>query len=351
MPIKWEDDAYASIGRDGPQDVINKQIVRDADILVGFFWTRLGTATGKAESGSVEEINEFIEAGKPVLLYFSDQPVRMEGVDQKQYASLVTFRASLQPKGLTFGYDNMHQLRELLSGHLLRTVRERFPGNPAQVDPAKGHAKLAAKDALEFLIKRPRLAWVTERDSATHTDAEGKEVLQRLYESLLSWRATYDTAVEDDVLRDIDSAIKNTKAMLQHKMALDGGVSWKAFWEGGDAAFSSLERAAKRLSFEKPEDSLSEQATELLHEIDSHPESEERGITVVDGRRLGPGLGHYFPYQWNSLHHSGGSVDVGPLAPVRKCVAELTTKRYLEKASDDGHFAIYARSGKPAPSP
>lgn len=103
LPVRWEDDAYASIGGDRPQEVINKQIVRDADILVGFFWTRLGTATGKAESGSVEEINEFLAAGKPVLLYFSEQPVQLKSIDKEQYDSLVNFRASLQPKGLTLG--------------------------------------------------------------------------------------------------------------------------------------------------------------------------------------------------------------------------------------------------------
>lgn len=243
----------------------------------------------------------------------------------------------------------MHQLRELLSTHLLRTVRNSFPSIPSVVVPEKTQAKVAAKDALDFLIKRPLTAWMAERDSATHTDAEGKEILQSLYDSLLSWRATYDTAVADDVLTDIDAAIRNTKAMLQHQMYLDGGVSWKAFWEGGNASFSSLQRAVKRLSAEKPEDSISEQAKELLREMDSHAEGEERGVTLVDGRELGPGLGHYFPYQWNSLQHSGGSVNVGPLAPVKKCVAELTSKRYLEKVSDDGHFAIFARTGKPAP--
>jgi len=40
---------------DRPQAIINKQLVDDADILVAVFWTKLGTATGAAMSGSVAQ--------------------------------------------------------------------------------------------------------------------------------------------------------------------------------------------------------------------------------------------------------------------------------------------------------
>jgi hypothetical protein len=30
---------------DEPQKIINKRILKDADLLVGIFWTRLGTPT------------------------------------------------------------------------------------------------------------------------------------------------------------------------------------------------------------------------------------------------------------------------------------------------------------------
>jgi hypothetical protein len=33
--------------------------VESGDILMGVFWTRLGTPTGKAPSGTVEEIEHF----------------------------------------------------------------------------------------------------------------------------------------------------------------------------------------------------------------------------------------------------------------------------------------------------
>ena len=50
---------------------LNDQLVDRCDILVGMFWTKLGTSTGVAASGTVEEIDRFVAAGKPAMLYFS----------------------------------------------------------------------------------------------------------------------------------------------------------------------------------------------------------------------------------------------------------------------------------------
>ena len=49
LPIKWETHAIprSSVR---PQEAINKQLVRGCDILIGMFWTKLGTNTGAAES-------------------------------------------------------------------------------------------------------------------------------------------------------------------------------------------------------------------------------------------------------------------------------------------------------------
>src|SRR3990172_1493833 len=74
LPVMWETHSAPEMGG-RPQEIINKQLVRDCDFLIGTFWTRIGTHTGVAESGTVEEIREFLKAGKPVMLYFSTAPV------------------------------------------------------------------------------------------------------------------------------------------------------------------------------------------------------------------------------------------------------------------------------------
>lgn len=54
------------------QDVINKYIVEPSDWLIAVFKNKFGTSTGKAESGTVEEIELFKKAkpGNPVSVYF-----------------------------------------------------------------------------------------------------------------------------------------------------------------------------------------------------------------------------------------------------------------------------------------
>ena len=74
MPIGWETHSTPGTG-DRRQAIINGQLLKDADLLVAVFWTRLGSPTGVARSGTVEEIEEHLRAGKPAMIYFSSAPV------------------------------------------------------------------------------------------------------------------------------------------------------------------------------------------------------------------------------------------------------------------------------------
>ena len=51
LPIGWETHSVPEMG-DRPQAIINKQILNDCDLLIGVFWTRIGTATGEFASGT-----------------------------------------------------------------------------------------------------------------------------------------------------------------------------------------------------------------------------------------------------------------------------------------------------------
>ncbi|MFC1918986.1 DUF4062 domain-containing protein [Chloroflexota bacterium] len=126
-PVLFETHATPEMG-DRPQAIINRQLVESCDILIGTFWTRLGTTTGKAKSGTVEEIEEFRKAGKPVLLYFSSAPVVLENVDTKQYKKLMAFKEQCQKEGLIFSYRSISKLREQLQRHITSTVNSLHSG-------------------------------------------------------------------------------------------------------------------------------------------------------------------------------------------------------------------------------
>ena len=76
--IHWSKDVYSNLSKNGsPQGEVSNQIFglgdydyeHEVDMLVGIFWTRFGTPTEKYGSGTEEEINIMLDAGKPVILY------------------------------------------------------------------------------------------------------------------------------------------------------------------------------------------------------------------------------------------------------------------------------------------
>jgi len=122
LPVRWETDSYPQAG-DRPQALLNRQLVQHGDILIGVFWHKLGTPTGKAPSGTAEEIDEFRKAGKPVALYFCEAPVPFDH-DPKQLEDLKNYRESLQSDFLYSTFTTAEQLWQLASTHLPKIVHE-----------------------------------------------------------------------------------------------------------------------------------------------------------------------------------------------------------------------------------
>ncbi|MCB5207802.1 DUF4062 domain-containing protein [Methylovorus mays] len=117
LPIGWESHSSPEMGA-APQSIINNQILEKCDLLVGVFWTRIGTATDDFASGTVEEIEKHVESGKPAMLYFSSQPVAMDTVDLEQVARLRAFKESCRKRGLYESYDSHSDFKEKFYRHL-----------------------------------------------------------------------------------------------------------------------------------------------------------------------------------------------------------------------------------------
>ncbi len=117
IPVGWETHSSPELGSSA-QDLINDRVLEDCDILIGIFWTRLGTPTGKASSGTVEEIQRHVAAGKPAMIYFSSAPAALETVDHEQYAALQEFRKWCLGEGLIEGFSNMIEFQEKLRRQL-----------------------------------------------------------------------------------------------------------------------------------------------------------------------------------------------------------------------------------------
>jgi hypothetical protein len=122
LPVRWETHALPQAGI-RPQQAINDQLVSKCDILVGMFWTKFGTDTAVAESGTAEEIDQFVAAGKPAMLYFSNRPIDPSKIDPDQQAKLRKFQQNTYQNALVGKFSNLGELRQILLRDLVQQVR------------------------------------------------------------------------------------------------------------------------------------------------------------------------------------------------------------------------------------
>lgn len=123
LPIGWETHISPHMG-ESPQSYINEKILKDCDLLVGVFWTRIGTATDNYPSGTIEEIEEHIKTGKPTMLYFSEKPVEPGNIDQNQYKQLEKFRESCEKRGIFETFKDINDFKEKLFRQLQIKINE-----------------------------------------------------------------------------------------------------------------------------------------------------------------------------------------------------------------------------------
>ncbi len=116
-PVMWESHVYPDLG-DDPQSIVNNQIVHNADVLVGIFWTRIGTKTKSANSGTVEEIQQIVESNKPALIYFSNKQTHPDQIDFEQYQSVKDFKNYCSKAGIINTYSENHEFRLKVSQNL-----------------------------------------------------------------------------------------------------------------------------------------------------------------------------------------------------------------------------------------
>lgn len=109
LPWRWESDSVPMVG-DHPQSLLNGQGVDTSDIVIALFWSRLGSPTPEAESGTVEEVERARTQGKPVHVYFSEAPLPGD-VDTDQLGRLRAYKDDLQARSLLGTFATVDELR------------------------------------------------------------------------------------------------------------------------------------------------------------------------------------------------------------------------------------------------
>ena len=108
--VRWETHAHPATGG-RPQGFVNQQVADACDCAIAVFGTRIGTPTGEAESGTIEEIERLRSRGKGVGLYFSNASLP-RGFDEAQYAALKHYRKARETDSLVWEFSG----REALEG-------------------------------------------------------------------------------------------------------------------------------------------------------------------------------------------------------------------------------------------
>jgi hypothetical protein len=176
----WSTDTHPDL-RDRPQGVVNGQIIDDADIIVAVFWSRFGTPTGRADSGTQEEIERGVKLGRKVMVYFSDLESITGGASQDQAERLARFRQKLTLRGLCWSFQSRQQFRELFTRHLALTVNElsslAVPAKaPRPQQTVKGNGNTVVGGDYTVINERLVVRPVIERREGSLTNAEQKQV-------------------------------------------------------------------------------------------------------------------------------------------------------------------------------
>lgn len=239
-PVLWETHSTPELG-DRPQAILNKQLVENCDILVGVFWTRLGTHTGESESGTTEEIEEFRKAGKPVLIYFSSVPVHPDSIDVEQYKLLTEYKKRLQKEGLVSTYDSIGDLRDKIQRHISSTITSIHEGtktdqldeNDTETDEGIEQVNIL-KSQFESFLRRFEAEWTAEKESSPVNIYDGKYMIENAFSEVVNYLSMIVNDDETNLSSLLQEASKRLKVLSRHELFIDGNQSYNAFWTEGD---------------------------------------------------------------------------------------------------------------------
>lgn len=115
----WSTDSYPQSGG-AAQNLLNKQFIHACDACIALFGNKFGSPTDKYESGTEEEIEDMIEAGKQVFMYFIDRPIKPSTIDMEQYNKVCKFKEkySEDSKGIYFTVKDENEFKTHLLNHL-----------------------------------------------------------------------------------------------------------------------------------------------------------------------------------------------------------------------------------------
>jgi hypothetical protein len=168
---------YLGFGQDG-QTVLNKQIgnMKEYCLFVGIMWSRIGTKTARAPSGTVEEfqraVRSFNRNERPeIWFYFRQSTPQLETEEKvEQYKQVLAFKKKVQRNALTCDYRNPSNFRDEFRKQISRWLNKR-----ASKKPQSGSSINRSKKSSTSRVSSPQLtSAVSDRKGAKSTSKQKK---------------------------------------------------------------------------------------------------------------------------------------------------------------------------------
>lgn len=130
--LMWEDDSRPSFAEDG-QAVINRQLLlKEYHVFIGIMWSRFGSPTDRAESGTVEEFEDAYSKYKTeenieICMYFNKKDIPQTSMDPEQIAKVFQFKKRVAALGGLYNeYIGIEQFKDNLRLHLTNYFLEKL---------------------------------------------------------------------------------------------------------------------------------------------------------------------------------------------------------------------------------
>ncbi|GBG08100.1 hypothetical protein PAT3040_02667 [Paenibacillus agaridevorans] len=237
LPKRWEKDTFPAHHGEDPQQIINEQLINNCDILVGIFWTKMGTPTLKHKSGTLEEIQIFIDQNKDVMVYFVQKDVPRDNKNYEDMARVDEFKEKYGNSGLYSDYDKDKVINHLYQVVLKRVKQEKNVHDSNVTKPSTtavfNESRLEKLIRTKVLFDEEILLLAYSRETG-HRDFVGFNDPEGMYTKLKKWsklspsqvtsiakkyKRAIDNLVERELLfKDSDYPYKTIK---NHKLHLD----------------------------------------------------------------------------------------------------------------------------------
>ena len=161
LPIHWSTHSFPLTGENS-QKIIDKSVVSKSDLLICVFGSRLGTNTDTHLSGTVEEIDEHIKAGKDVMIYFKKTAtIDLDDFDPLQLEKLKNFKNLIKEKCLYSEISDTQEFHDQLFKDIQLYVNEKWLSSPNDIIGVQDISKYDGVLSLsEFDLERLR-AWTS----------------------------------------------------------------------------------------------------------------------------------------------------------------------------------------------